>query len=96
MRLLTVSSFSTSPLSLTNTAMGTPQARWRDSTQSGRSSIMPRRRFWPAFGTKRVSSIALRAISLKVSAGASAPPSVRALALAALACAATEGMGLSM
>ena len=46
----------TSPVfSSTNTVIGTPQARWREITQSGRVSIMPRRRFWPAAGTKRVS-----------------------------------------
>ncbi len=33
----------TAPVSLcTNTVIGTPQARWRDTTQSGRVSIMPR------------------------------------------------------
>ena len=38
----------TSPVSLCwNTVIGTPQARWREITQSGRDSIMPRSRFWP-------------------------------------------------
>ena len=56
MRAFTASSSSTSPLSrLTKTAIGTPQARWRDTTQSGRFSIMPRSRFCPAAGTKFVS-----------------------------------------
>jgi hypothetical protein len=52
MRLLTASSTSTSPSASAKTQIGTPQARWRESTQSGRSSIMPRRRFWPGLGTK--------------------------------------------
>ena len=48
MRWLTISSTSVSPVSsLKNTAIGTPQARWRDSTQSGRSAIIERSRFWP-------------------------------------------------
>ena len=54
----------TSPVSLwRNTVIGTPQARWRDTTQSGRVSIMPRMRFSPCGGTKRVSSMALSARS---------------------------------
>ncbi len=40
---------------------GTPHARWRGMTQSGRCSIMARRRRWPAAGTKRVSSMAASA-----------------------------------
>ena len=40
--------------------MGTPQARWREITQSGRASIMPRRRFWPMAGTNSVSPMALQ------------------------------------
>ena len=48
MRWLTASSFSTLPSSSAKTQIGTPQARWRDSTQSGRSSIMARRRVCPA------------------------------------------------
>ena len=36
-----------SPFSLTNTVIGTPQARWREITQSGRLSIMPVMRFSP-------------------------------------------------
>ncbi len=58
MRALTASSFSTLPSTSAKTQIGTPQARWRDKTQSGRPSIMARRRFWPAAGTKRVSSMA--------------------------------------
>ena len=61
MRWLTASSFSTLPSASAKTAIGTPQARWRDSTQSGRSSIMARSRVCPAAGTKRVASIAARA-----------------------------------
>ena len=68
MRSLTASSFNTSPVSrLTKTAIGTPQARWRETTQSGRFSIMPRRRFCPAAGTKRVSAIAFSARARSVS-----------------------------
>ena len=33
--------------SSTKTAIGTPQARWRETTQSGRFSIMPVMRFSP-------------------------------------------------
>ena len=51
MRWFTLESLRIFPVSLfTNTAMGTPQARWREITQSGLSAIMPRRRFWPAGG----------------------------------------------
>jgi hypothetical protein len=49
------------PSASAKTQIGTPQARWRESTQSGRSSIIPRRRFWPEAGTKRVSSMPLSA-----------------------------------
>ena len=41
-----------------NTAIGTPQARWREITQSGRLSIMPVMRFSPCSGTQRVALIA--------------------------------------
>ena len=51
----------TSPVSLcTNTVIGTPQARWREITQSGRESIMPRSRFCPEAGTNSVSAMALQ------------------------------------
>ena len=50
-----------SPFSLTKTVIGTPQARWREITQSGRDSIMPLMRFSPAAGTQRVSLIAVSA-----------------------------------
>ena len=46
--------------------MGTPQARWRDTTQSGRVSTMPVMRFSPCGGTQRVSPIAARARALSV------------------------------
>ena len=39
-----------SGFSLMNTAIGTPQARWREITQSGRCSIMPVMRFSPCGG----------------------------------------------
>ena len=35
----------------TNTVIGTPQARWREITQSGFASIMPVMRFSPWGGT---------------------------------------------
>jgi hypothetical protein len=41
--------------------IGTPQARWRETTQSGRFSIIPRRRFSPAPARKCVLSIAVSA-----------------------------------
>ena len=41
-----------------NTAIGTPQARWREITQSGRLAIMPVMRFSPCGGTQRVTVIA--------------------------------------
>ena len=51
MRLLTSASCrisaEPSPFSRTNTAIGTPQARWREITQSGLLSIMPLMRFRP-------------------------------------------------
>ena len=47
-----------SRFSRTKTAIGTPQARWREITQSGRFSIMPGMRFSPGGGTKCVSPIA--------------------------------------
>ena len=43
---------------MTNTAIGTPQARWREITQSGRLSIMPVMRFSPCGGTQRVTLMA--------------------------------------
>ena len=47
-RSTTSGSRSTSPVALcTNTAIGTPQARWREMHQSGRLSTMPRMRFRP-------------------------------------------------
>ncbi len=48
MRRLTASSLRIAPVALlTNTVIGTPQARWRDTTQSGFASIMPVMRFSP-------------------------------------------------
>ncbi len=54
-----------------NTAIGTPQARWREITQSGRDSIMPLMRFSPCGGTQRVTSMACMARARKVSPGRS-------------------------
>ena len=45
-------------MSLTKIGIGTPQARWRDITQSGLASIMPVMRFWPEGGTHWVSRMA--------------------------------------
>ncbi len=74
MRLLTASSLrmsaEPSAFSRTNTAIGTPQARWREITQSGRLSIMPLMRFSPAAGTQRVCLISRSAISRSVSRAA--------------------------
>ena len=67
MRALTASSRRSSPVFLcTNTAIGTPQARWRDSTQSGRSRTMAPMRFSPARGYQRVAAMAPSASSRKV------------------------------
>ena len=64
MRSITFGSRSSSPLFLlTNIAIGTPQARWREITQSGRCAIMECSRVLPCGGTKRVSSIAFSATS---------------------------------
>ena len=57
----------TSPVSLCwNTVMGTPQARWREITQSGLDSTMPRSRLRPEAGTNSVSSMAASATSRSV------------------------------
>ena len=52
MRLLTRASLristEPSPFSRTKTVIGTPQARWREITQSGLLSTMPVMRFFPA------------------------------------------------
>ncbi len=61
---------------MTKTAIGTPQARWREITQSGRLSIMPVMRFSPCGGTQRVSAMALSARARKVSPGLSMPLSI--------------------
>ena len=56
--------------------MGTPQARWRDTTQSGRVSIMPVMRFSPCGGTQRVSPMAFSARARSVSDFSSKPRSM--------------------
>ena len=64
MRSQTSGSRSNSPVSLsTKTAIGTPQARWRETHQSGRVSIIERMRLRPRAGTQRVASIAASAFS---------------------------------
>ena len=65
-----------SGFSLTKTAIGTPQARWREITQSGRDSIMPVMRFSPCSGTQRVTLMADSARWRSVSAGLSMPLSI--------------------
>src|SRR4051812_36874155 len=58
-RALTTGSRRYSPLlRLTNKAIGTPQARWRLITQSGRPSTIALIRFFERSGTQRVSLIA--------------------------------------
>ena len=57
----------TSPVSLwTKTVIGTPQARWREITQSGRCSTMPLMRLRPCAGTKRVSPMDVSASSRRL------------------------------
>ena len=62
-----------SPFSRTNTAIGTPQARWREITQSGLLSIIPRMRFSPCGGTQRVTAIAASERWRSVSPGLGRP-----------------------
>ena len=52
----------------TNTAIGTPQARWRETHQSGLLSIIERMRLRPRSGTQRVASIAASAFSRRCQA----------------------------
>ena len=63
-----------SPFSRTKTVIGTPQARWREITQSGRLSIMPVMRFSPCAGTQRVTAMAASARLRSVSSGFVVPP----------------------
>ncbi len=67
MRSLTASSTRYCPVSLlTNSVIGTPQARWRLITQSGRPSTIAVMRFSPFGGTKRVAAMAASAFSRSV------------------------------
>ncbi len=67
MRALTSASFRTVPVFLsTKIASGTPQARWRDSTQSGRVSTMAPMRLRPRGGYHVVSSMPFIASSRSV------------------------------
>ncbi len=62
MRASTSASFSTSPVFFsTKMASGTPQARWRDSTQSGRDSTIAPMRLAPCGGYQSVWAMALTA-----------------------------------
>ncbi len=53
-----------------NSAIGTPQVRWRLMHQSGRPSTMPRMRAWPQSGTQPTRPIAasasLRRLALSI------------------------------
>ena len=49
----------------TKTGIGTPQALWRETHQSGRVSTMDRSRCRPPSGTNRVASMARSALSLR-------------------------------
>ena len=72
----------TSPVSLCwKTVMGTPQARWREITQSGLDSTMPRSRLRPEAGTNSVSSMAPRATSRSVRLPATLPSSGLSMAM---------------
>src|SRR5580704_17687079 len=86
MRLLTASSCKISaepsPFSRTNTAIGTPQARWREITQSGLLLILPLMRFSPDCGTHCVTEIACSARARSVSPGLALPPSAISLSIA--------------
>ena len=62
--------------SRTKSAIGTPQARWRESTQSGRLSIMPVMRFSPCGGTQRVTPIAAARGGAACRRPASSPPMI--------------------
>ena len=67
MRLKTAVSFSAWPVFFsTKIARGTPQARWRDSTQSGRPSTIEPMRLAPRGGYHLVSPMAFSANSRKV------------------------------
>ena len=68
MRALTAGSNSGLCSASTKIAIGTPQARWRETTQSGRLAIMPLMRFSPAAGTQRVRAISSSAIPRRVGA----------------------------
>ena len=85
MRWLTRASLriSTEPSSCsrTNTVIGTPQARWRETTQSGRLSTMPVMRFSPCGGTQRVTVIAASARLRSVSPGSRPCPRPSAIGL---------------
>jgi len=76
---------------LTKTAIGTPQARWRDTTQSGRLAIMPVMRFSPAAGTHLVRPISSSATSRKVGR-LEAPSPLAATASSAT----TKGLSIAM
>src|SRR6202020_1532024 len=71
-----------SPFSRTNTAIGTPQARCREITQSGLLLIMPLMRFWPDCGTHWVTEMACDARARRVSPDLVVPSSVISLSIA--------------
>ncbi|OIQ63089.1 hypothetical protein GALL_553730 [mine drainage metagenome] len=78
-----------------NTAIGTPQARWREITQSGLPAIMPLMRFWPAGGTHWVTEIACSARARSVSPDLALPPSAMSIA-PGLPGASTIGLSIAM
>jgi len=71
-----------------NTVIGTPQARWREITQSGRLAIMPVMRFSPCSGTHRVAAMAASARLRSVSDAATPECSANLMSL--------DVMGLSI
>ncbi len=92
-RALTAGSFRYWPLlRSTNNVIGTPHARWRLSTQSGRPSTIAPIRLRPLSGTKRVSAIASSASSRNDAVG---PETVAAIAPSTAPSAATGNSILS-
>jgi hypothetical protein len=65
---------------------GTPQARWRDRTQSGRVSIIERRRFWPETGVNLTSSLIEASARSRIVLPCASLPSFRSTSMAANHC----------
>ena len=98
MRPLTSGSTSSSPVfRSTNSAIGTPQARWRLITQSGRPSTIDPSRLRPFSGTKRVLAMAVIASCRSVGVCSIAPPSLSQRCSAKLSqCQAGSGRSIAM